>query len=199
MCHQWTWYFITEMFHRYIKCSCIVFFFRIICFFSFLFRFALNLVTTDTGYSFGFTRSSCVMWDLWKELLSKRCLEFAVRIAKWTYSCTAAVYIAIIISRRLVSMVSACYSYWCTGYCSAINGHPTTQAFRVPTCMTDWVNAGSIGPYWCLHALPLPWNLVMLVIVSLSCRSWLYVNTAKISLYFISYHMVGWKIKQTYT
>ena len=36
------------------------------------------------------------MWDLWKELLFKRRLEFAVRIAKWTFSCTAAVYIAII-------------------------------------------------------------------------------------------------------
>ena len=38
------------------------------------------------------------MWDLWtcwKELLLKRRLEFAVRIAKWTFSCTAAVYIAI--------------------------------------------------------------------------------------------------------
>ena len=35
------------------------------------------------------------MWDLWKELLSKRHLEFAVWIAKWTISCTAAVYIAI--------------------------------------------------------------------------------------------------------
>ena len=27
---------------------------------SFLFRFALNLITNDTGYSFVFTRSSCV-------------------------------------------------------------------------------------------------------------------------------------------
>ena len=33
-----------------------------------------------------------------KELLSKHRLEFAVRIAKWTFSCTAAVYIAITIT-----------------------------------------------------------------------------------------------------
>ena len=35
---------------------------------------------------------------VWKELLSKRRLEFAVRIAQWTFRCTAAVYIAIVIS-----------------------------------------------------------------------------------------------------
>ena len=94
-CHQWTHWYTQKCFIDNIKCSCIVFFFLRIFFFFFSFPICTKSHNNWYWVLVRVYPLILCMWDLWKELLSKRHLEFAVWIAKWTISCTAAVYIAI--------------------------------------------------------------------------------------------------------